>query len=94
MTEEERDNLIDQLPTDFPIWDFEDELPTFSHATWSWWREQLGHPRTHRACCGTCGCATTCMASAFHDALVTSVIRELDRIGALKTPTTTKEDQS
>ncbi|MFE1767253.1 hypothetical protein ACFW81_23920 [Streptomyces angustmyceticus] len=91
MDEEERDNLIDLLPSDFAIWDFEDELPQFNHATWSWWRERLGHPKAHRGCCKTCGCATTCMASAFHDALVSSVVRELGRIGALKNPTDTSE---
>lgn len=86
MTEEERDDLTDQLPKDMTVWGFDDELPHFQHATLRWWRDNLGHPAagpTH-SCCKTCGCGGTCTLGAFEDALISTVIRELDRLGALR----------
>ncbi len=87
MTEDERDALIDQLPTKtMTVWDDEEELQDFAHATLPWWRDVLGHPPsgpTH-SCCKTCGCAITCTLGAFEDALISSVVRELDRLGALR----------
>lgn len=85
MTEDERDDLIDRLPTDMTIWDPDDELEHFG-GNYEWWRETLGHPRAHPGCCRTCGCATSCMLGVFHGALIASVVRELDRIGALVPP--------
>jgi hypothetical protein len=88
MTEDERDDLIDRLPKDMVIWDDEDELQHFAHANAAWWMDTLNHPRsgpTH-SCCKTCGCGGTCTLGAYHDALISSVVRELDRIGALVAP--------
>lgn len=89
MTEDERDALIDRLPTaDMTVWDPDDELQHFQHATLAWWRDVLGHPNsgpTH-SCCKTCGCATSCTLGVFEGALIASVVRELDRLGALRTP--------
>ena len=88
MNEEERDGIEDLLPKDAVIWGWEDELRHVSHASLDWWLDVLGHAsasETHR-CCKTCGCATTCTAAAFHEATVTSVIRELDKLGLLKKP--------
>jgi hypothetical protein len=86
MTEEERDDLTDLLPADAPIWGDEEELPHFGHANLRWWLEAVGHPRAHPGCCKTCGCATTCMASAFHESVVATTLRQLDAIGALVKP--------
>jgi hypothetical protein len=88
MTEEERDEIEDLLAYryDIPIWEDEQELPHFSHANLIWWLEAMGHPKAHRGCCKTCGCATTCMASAFYDAVVATTLRQLDSIGALVKP--------
>lgn len=88
MTEEERYDISDLLPADAPIWEDEEELPHFGHATLRWWLDTLGHPKAHRGCCKACGCCTTCMAGAFHQAVVTTTIRQLDAIGALVKPGT------
>jgi len=88
VNEEERDAIIDLLPPDMLIWGWEDEMHAFSHASLGWWIEALGHgpaSATHN-CCKNCGCATTCTAAAFHEATVTSVVRELDKLGLLKKP--------
>lgn len=88
MTEDERDAIIDQLPKDMPVWTFEDELPHFQHANLRWWRDNLNHPASgpSHSCCKTCGCGGTCTLGAFEDALITTVVRELDRLGALRNP--------
>jgi hypothetical protein len=86
LTLEERDALIDRLPDDMNIWDDDAELGAFTGRDWRWWRDRIGHPLAHPGCCKTCGCATTCTGSAFHDALISTVVRELNRIGALRRP--------
>lgn len=86
MTEEERLDIWDLLPDDPAIWADDEELPHFGHANLRWWLDVLGHPKAHRGCCKACGCCTTCMAGAFHQAVVTTTLRELDRIGALVKP--------
>jgi hypothetical protein len=88
MTEEERDDLIDLLPKDMVVWNDDEELQHFGHATARWWLDNLDHPAagpTH-SCCKSCGCGGTCTLGAFHDAMISSVVRELDRMGALKKP--------
>lgn len=88
MDEGQRDDLIDLIPRNMVVWSDEEELEHFQHATLAWWREVLGHPPcgpTH-SCCKTCGCGGSCLLGAFEDALVTTVVRELDRIGALRRP--------
>lgn len=88
MTEDERDEICDLLPGDMVIWGFDDELEHFAHADMHWWMEALGHERSgeNHSCCKKCGCATTCVAAAFHDSMISSVIRELDKLGLLKRP--------
>lgn len=84
MTEEERDDLIDRLPDDMNVWEFEDELDHFPGRDWSWWRAQLGHPHaTGHGYCQTCGPGGPCLLAVFHGALITTVVRHLDRLGAL-----------
>ncbi|MEK9524049.1 hypothetical protein MIU24_32450 [Streptomyces venezuelae] len=84
MTEEQRDGLIDRIPATAVLWPHDDELAWFPNRTYDEWRTILGHPPAHRGCCQTCGCATTCLLGAFYDSVVTSTVRELDRLGALK----------
>lgn len=86
MDEEQRDEICDLLPRDMVIWDFEDELGWFANRDVNEWREILGHPYKHRGCCATCGCATSCLFSVFHEAMIGSVIRELDKLGLLLSP--------
>lgn len=90
MTEEERDDLVDLLPSGMVIWDDEQELAEghFTDRDWAWWRDALEHPMAHRSCCKTCGCAVTCTLAYFYTALISSTVRELDRIGALVKPST------
>lgn len=93
MTEEQRDDLIDLLPDDMHIWDAEEEIPRGFGGDFAWWSGHLGHPRSPRGFCTACGRGGTCLASAFHDALVSSVVRELDRLGALRQPATVDANQ-
>lgn len=87
MTEEERDDILDLLPRRFTLWSDEQEIPGWAEGRdYAWWSEQLGHPKAHPGCCATCGCAITCMLGAFYHAVVDSLMRELDRVGALRPP--------
>lgn len=88
MSEEQRDDLIDLLPTGMRIWDDESEIGHLHspQGAAQWWHDMLGHTRAHRGCCKACGCATTCLLAAFHDALIATVVRELDRLGVLHQP--------
>lgn len=89
VTPEQREELADRIDHTEPIWQDEDELDGIGidgplrDRNLRWWLDNLGHHAAHRGCCATCGCAVTCMASAFWDATVASVIRQLDRMGAL-----------
>lgn len=84
--EDARDRIDDLLDMRSKVlWNYDDELEHFKHANADWWAtEALNHPRAHRGCCKTCGCATTCMFWAFFEAVVSSTLRELDRAGLLK----------
>lgn len=89
MSEEERDDLIDRLPVDMPLWPDEEELARghFTDRDWAWWRDTLGHPyATGHGFCRTCGPATPCLLGVFYDSVISSVIRELARLGALRKP--------
>lgn len=88
MSEDERDGLIDLLPSDANIWGPDDELEIFVGRDREWWAAALGHPQAHPGCCKTCGCATTCLFQLYHDSLVATVVRELNKLGALKKPET------
>lgn len=88
-----RDRLEDLLPRDMVIWDDDEELDNVGERDRSWWLDILGHTKLHAGCCKTCGCASTCMAGAFHGSIVTSVLRELDRLGALREPAITEGDR-
>ena len=88
MNEEERDGIYDMLPNGMVIWGFDDELEHFAHADMRWWLSALDHEQMAEGhpCCKKCGCATTCVAAAFHDSMISTVIRELDKLGLLKRP--------
>lgn len=94
MTEDERDEVFDLIPGDMWIWPNEQEGEHFSHADWEWWRDLLGHPQAHPGCCKTCGCAASCTLSTFYDAMITSVLRELDVRGLLRPASEAKEPES
>ncbi|PRX91936.1 hypothetical protein [Allonocardiopsis opalescens] len=89
LTEEQRDDLIDQLPDGMTLWGDDSEIAAdwFTPYDYEKWLEILGHPRAHPGCCKTCGCATTCVLGTFYDAVVSSVVRELDKLGAIQVPT-------
>lgn len=93
MTEDERCDLIDRLPDDMTLWADDEEIEKHGCAgrDYTWWREALGHPKAHPGCCKTCGCAITCSLAAFYEAVVDSVVRELDKIGALRRPEETSD---
>lgn len=88
MTKEERDDLIELLPSDMILWGDDEELDWWRDNPWTLqkWRRVLGHELAHPGCCKKCGCATSCELGVFYDGVVSSVIRELDHIGALKKP--------
>jgi hypothetical protein len=86
LTEDERLALIDELPSGMNIWNDDDELDIFTGRDRRWWADALGHPAAHPSCCKTCGCATTCLVDAYHEALVSTVVRELNNLGALRVP--------
>lgn len=93
MTEDERDHLIDLLPDGMTLWADDEEATThFADRTLARWLDDLGHPRAvGHGYCRTCGPAITCPLAAFYDAVASSMARELNRIGALRTPDTTEE---
>lgn len=91
MTEEERDAVYDLIPSGMWIWGDDEERPHFSDADWEWWRNVLGHPKAHPGCCKTCGCATSCLLSVFYDAMISSVLRELDVRGLLRPASEARE---
>lgn len=87
MTEDERFDIEDLLPKSYPIWADEEEIPGWAEKfNYGYWMETLGHPTARRGCCKMCGCATSCSLGVFHEAMVTSVIRELDKLGLLRSP--------
>lgn len=88
MTEDERDDIHDLLPKDMILWSDDDELSWWKDDPWTFskWRRVLEHEPAHPGCCKTCGCAASCMLNVFYGSVVDSVIRELDRIGALRKP--------
>lgn len=85
VTEDERNDVIGLLPKDMVIWADDEELEAFPW-TFPKWMDVLGHQTVHSACCASCGCAITCTADAFHESLISSVVRELDKLGALRLP--------
>jgi hypothetical protein len=76
--------------TSVSLWSEEQELDEghFRNRDVHHWLRALGHgpgSDTH-GCCQGCGCATTCLAGAFFDATVDTVLRELNRAGLLRKP--------
>jgi hypothetical protein len=87
MTPEERETLMDTLGAFPVIWEHDDEIPRFTDVRdWTWWSAALDHPRGTSGRCRTCGSGVTCIVVAFHDALIASTLRELDKAGALRIP--------
>lgn len=86
MAESLAGRLFDLIPDGMTIWEDDDELGCFADRDLRWWMKALGHDRKHTACCTTCGCCVTCTAQMFYGSMVASVIRELDKLGALCEP--------
>lgn len=82
MSDDVRWDLIDKIPDDMSIYGSDHvEAPL----TVGVWRDALEHPYVEgHGFCRTCGPATTCMLMAFYDAVMLSVVRELDKMGALR----------
>jgi hypothetical protein len=66
--------LVDGLPKELIVREWPDEYP----GTYATWAEACGHPQGERGC-KTCGLGGTCPFHALWDALISSVVRELDK---------------
>lgn len=60
-----------------PIWESDEELAEghFTDRDLTSWLNTLGHAKAHPGCCKSCGCCTTCLASAFFDAVTATAAR-------------------
>lgn len=75
-------DVIDKIPDDMSIHgsDHSEDVSL----PWEVWRDALGHPHAEGlGHCKTCGPGVTCLLLAFFDAVMVSVVRELDKAGAL-----------
>lgn len=84
MNQNQRWEILDQLPKSFRVVEDDADL-TLVPGTLESWGEALGHPQGKRFC-QTCGAGGTCSFRAFYDAMVASVVRELDKQGMLSPP--------
>jgi hypothetical protein len=84
MGQDAREDLLDLLPKNPTLWADDEEIGRGCGGDYAYWAEILGHPKAHPGCCKTCGCAITCTLAAFYDAMEATLLRELDRIGALR----------
>lgn len=69
--------IIDSLPKahEMIVREWPDDYP----GTYASWADSVGHPIGSTGRCRTCGLAITCPLRALWDALVSSVVRELDK---------------
>jgi hypothetical protein len=82
VNEEQRNDLFDRLPEHFKIVEADEDLLR-TPGTKKSWAEALGHELDDGGRCRTCGRGQSCIFHAFYDAVVASVIRELDKLGHL-----------
>lgn len=83
MTPDQRESIIDALPDGMDIWEYDE--PAGYLRDWRWWRRQLSHPHVDgHGYCKTCGPAVSCTLHVFHDAIVATVVRQLDELGFLR----------
>lgn len=83
----------------YTIWEDEEEFENtgfdgkkISERDRTWWAKMLGHPvKAHRLQdgrtmlrCETCGVGASCEFDCYTDALIFSVLRQLDRLGVLR----------
>lgn len=88
VTSEPRWDQLDRIPDDMQIYG---EDSSGEQWTLPQWLEELGHPQAEgHGFCKTCGAGGPCMLMAFFDAVLMSVVRELDAAGQL-VPRETKE---
>lgn len=76
-----RDNILGELPESFPIVECDDEFGG-PGGTFESWAAACGHPQDKHTCT-ECGRGVSCAFRCFYDAMVASVVRELDRLGHL-----------
>lgn len=69
--------IIDSLPKahEMIVREWPDDYP----GNYRSWADNVGHPVNAKGRCKTCGNGITCPFAAFWDALVSSVVRELDK---------------
>lgn len=98
MNEDQRLELEDLLPKDPIIWADDSELDWWKDDPWTYrkWALVAGHgPMANGKGCERCGYDTSqCMFAVFHDAMVATVIRELDKLGFLLPPSSVKPPAS
>lgn len=75
-TEKRLSPIVDSLPTEMIVREWPDEYP----GTYASWAESIGHPVNDRGRCKTCGLAITCPLRALWDALISTVVREVDKL--------------
>lgn len=85
MDQDQRFDIEDLMPEDMVIWEDVEDLSDRQEYTWPYWRQVLDHPYLGHGFCTSCGGGGTCTLLLFKDALVSSVLRELDQLGLLKT---------
>jgi hypothetical protein len=93
MNEDQRWEILDELPRNFPIAEADTQtdigfVVPGTYETWyEGWALLLGHPMSgDRTFCQTCGMGGECSFRAFYDAMIASVVRELDKVGRLSPP--------
>lgn len=80
MSDDERWDVIDKIPDPMPLQSSKMTVPQPLDV----WRDALDHPWAHgHGYCKTCGAGGPCILMAFHDAVMMSTVRELDKAGAL-----------
>lgn len=70
--------LVESLPENFWVGEYGGERD-LTPGTYQSWALSLGHEVTENRICRTCGRGGTCVFHALWDALIASVVRELDR---------------
>jgi hypothetical protein len=81
VNQEERNRIIDMLSEPFQIVE-DDRDASRVPGTLESWGEAVGHPLGPQGC-WTCGRGVSCPFRAFYEAMIASVVRELDRFGKL-----------
>jgi hypothetical protein len=83
MNQEQRYELISQIPKMFEISEHDNGLGSIP-AVYADWAKALGHPLNEEGTfCQACGLGAKCLLQSFYHAMIASVVRELDGLGRL-----------